>query len=86
MLGNKCAGKHYLKTNIFYRDKLFQAIFGMVISNMCVFLQHSIYHRTAVAAVSSSVAMVGMTPYKLSLKVPWVNRQLVGSDFTYRKR
>jgi hypothetical protein len=30
--------------------------------------------------------MVGVTPYKLSLKVPWVNKQLVGSDFTLRKR
>jgi hypothetical protein len=30
----------------------------MVIRNMCVFLQRSIYHRTA---VSSSEAMVGVT-------------------------
>jgi hypothetical protein len=50
----------------------------MVISNMCVFLQHSIYHRT--------VAMVGATPYTLFLKVPWVNKQLASSDITLRKR
>jgi hypothetical protein len=55
----------------------------MVISNMCVFLQRSIYHRTAGA--SSSVAMVGATPYMLLLKVPWVNKQLASSDFTFRK-
>jgi hypothetical protein len=30
--------------------------------------------------------MVGATPYKLFLKVPWVNKQLASSDFTYRRR
>jgi hypothetical protein len=55
----------------------------MVISNMHVFLQHSIYYRTAGA--SSSVAMVGATPYMLFLKVPWVNKQLASSDFTLMK-
>ena len=44
----------------------------MVISNICVFLQRSIYHR-AVGA-SSFVAIVGATPYMLFLKVPWVNK------------
>jgi len=39
----------------------------MVISNMSVFLQHSIYYR--MASESSSVAMVGATPYKLFFKV-----------------
>ncbi len=47
-------------------------------------MQHSIYHRSAGA--NSYVAMVGVTPYKLSLKVPWVNKQLVSFDFTLRKR
>jgi hypothetical protein len=48
------------------------------------FLQRSIYHRTA--AVSSSVAMVGATPYKLFLKVSWANKQLASSNFAYRTR
>jgi hypothetical protein len=56
----------------------------MVISNMCVFLQLSIHHRTVV--VSSPVAIVGATPYMLFLKVPWFNKQLASSDFTLRKR
>jgi hypothetical protein len=51
----------------------------MVISNMCIFLQISIYHRTAATRVS--VEMVWVTPYKLFLKVPWVNKQLASSDF-----
>jgi hypothetical protein len=50
----------------------------MVISNMCVFLQHFIYYR--MAATSSSVVMVGVTPYTLFLKVPWVNKKLASSD------
>jgi hypothetical protein len=57
----------------------------MVISNMCIFLQPSIYSRTAVA--SFYVTMVGATPYKLFLKVSWVNlKQLASSDFTFRRR
>ncbi len=56
----------------------------MVISNMCVFLQRSIYYRTVEA--SFSVAMVRATPYTLFLKVPWVNKQLASSDFTLRKK
>jgi hypothetical protein len=47
-------------------------------------MQRSIYPRTA--AASSFVAMVGATPYKLFLKVPWVNKQLASSDFTFKKR
>jgi hypothetical protein len=35
---------------------------------------------------SSSVAMVGATPYNFFLKVPWVNKQLASSDFTLRKK
>jgi hypothetical protein len=56
----------------------------MFISNKCVVLQRSIYFRTA--AASFSVTMVGATPYKLFLKVPWVNKQLASSDFTFMKR
>ncbi len=56
----------------------------MIINNLYVFLQRSIYPRTA--AASSSVAMVGAFPYKLNLKVPWPNEQLASSDFTLRKR
>ena len=55
----------------------------MVISNMCIFLQLSIYYRTV--AASSSVAMVGAIPYTLFLKAPWLNKQLASSDFTLRK-
>jgi hypothetical protein len=47
----------------------------MVLSSMCVFLQRSIYPRTA--AASFYVTMVG---------VPWVNKQLASSDFTFRQR
>jgi hypothetical protein len=38
------------------------------------------------AAASFYVTMVGVTPYKLFLRVPWVNKQLASSDFTFRKR
>jgi hypothetical protein len=51
---------------------------------MFVFLQRSIYPRTA--AASFYVTMGGATPYKLFLRVPWVNKQLASSDFTFRKR
>jgi hypothetical protein len=30
--------------------------------------------------------MLGATPYKLFLKVPWANKQLVSSNFGYRTR
>jgi hypothetical protein len=30
--------------------------------------------------------MVGATPYNLFLRVPWVNKQLAYTDFTFRKR
>jgi hypothetical protein len=56
----------------------------MVINNTCVFLQRSIYPRTA--AASFSVTMVGATSYKLFLKVLWVNKQLASSEFNFRKR
>ena len=56
----------------------------MVISSMCIFLQRSIYPRTA--AVSFYVMMVGVTPYRLFLKVPFIIKQLASSDFTFRRR
>jgi hypothetical protein len=56
----------------------------MFISNTCIFLQQSICYR--MVAASSSVAMVGATPYTFFLKVPWVNKQLASSDFTLRKK
>ncbi len=56
----------------------------MVISGMCIFLQRSIYPRTA--AVSFYVMMVEVTPYKLFLKVPLVTKQLACSAFTFRRR
>jgi hypothetical protein len=55
----------------------------MVISNMCDFLQRSIYPRKA--AASFYVMMMGVTPYKLFLKVPLVIKQLASSDFTFRR-
>ncbi len=57
---------------------------GMVMSNMCIFLQRSIYPRMAEA--SFYVTMVGATPYKLFLKVPLVIKKLDSSDFTFRRR
>jgi hypothetical protein len=54
----------------------------MIIINLCEFLQRSIYHRKATA--NSSVSKVGATPYELFLKVPWINKQLVCSDLTFR--
>jgi hypothetical protein len=51
VLGNKCATVYFKETIVL------GFFFGMVISNMSVFLQHSIYHRTA--AASFSVAMGG---------------------------
>jgi hypothetical protein len=56
----------------------------MVISSMCVFLQRSVYPRTAGA--SFYVTMAGVTPYKLFLRVPWVNKQLASLDFTFSMR
>jgi hypothetical protein len=56
----------------------------MFISNMCIFLQHSIFSR--MVAASSSVVLVGATPYTFFWKVPWVNKQLASSDFTLRKK
>jgi hypothetical protein len=53
----------------------------MVIRNT---LQPSICPRSAEA--SFYITMVGATPYKLFLKVPWVNKQLASSDFTLRRR
>ncbi len=56
----------------------------MVIIHMCVFFQRSIYYRKA--AANSYVAMVGATPYKLFLKVPWVYMALASSDLTCRTK
>jgi hypothetical protein len=47
-------------------------------------LQCSIYPRTA--AASFNVTMVGATPYKLFLTVPWVNEQLASSDFIFGRK
>jgi hypothetical protein len=35
------------------------------------------------AVESFYVTMVGVTPYKPFLKVPWVNKQLASSDFLF---
>ncbi len=84
MLGNKCAGLYNLKT-VHFRETLASDNFLACSSAIRVFfLQRSIYHRTAGA--SFYVMMMGVTPYKLFLKVPWVNKQLASSDFIFRRR
>jgi hypothetical protein len=50
---------------------------------MGVFLQRSVYRRKA--AANFSVAIEVTTPYKLFLKLPWVNKQLASSDFTLKR-
>jgi hypothetical protein len=60
-----------------------QVIFSHGYQQYVYFLQLSIYSRTA--AASFYVTMVGATPYKLFLKVSWVNKQLASSDFTFRR-
>ncbi len=84
MIGNKCAGLHNLKT-VNFREKLASSNFLAWLSAVCVFfLQRSIYPRAEGA--NFYVTMVGATPYKLFLRVPWVNKKLASSDFTFRKR
>ncbi len=56
----------------------------MVISSMYIFLQHSIFPRTV--SVSFYVMMVGVTPYRLFLRVPFIIKQLASSDFSFRRR
>jgi hypothetical protein len=63
---------------------MLQLIFWHGYQQYVCFLQHSIYPRTA--AASFYVTMVGANPYKLFLRVPWVNKQLASSDFTFKKR
>jgi hypothetical protein len=38
------------------------------------------------AEASFYIMMVGAAPYKLFLRVPWVNKQLASSDFTFKNR
>ena len=83
VLGNKCAGQHNLET-VHFRDTLTSDNLLAWSSGICVFFQRSIYPRTA--AASFYVTMVGVTPYKPFLKVPWVNKQLASSDFNFRRR
>jgi hypothetical protein len=55
----------------------------MVINNLCEFLHCSVYNWKTMANLS--LLMAGATPYEF-LKVPWVNKQLVSSGFTFRTR
>jgi hypothetical protein len=71
-----------LKT-VHFKETIVQVIFCHGHQQYVYFLQRSIYYRTV--AASSSVAMVGATPYTFFLKVPWV-KQLARSDFTLRKK
>jgi hypothetical protein len=38
------------------------------------------------AVENSFVAKVGVTLYKLLIKVPWIKKQLASSDFTFRTK
>ena len=77
VLGNKCAGQHNSKT-VHFRETLASDNFLAWSSAIRVFFQRFIYPWTA--AASFYVTMVGVTPYKPFLKVPWVNKQL---DFLF---
>jgi hypothetical protein len=80
VLGNKCAGQHNLK-----RERHFlQVIFWHS-------HQQYMYFFAALYLLSDGGGkllcnMVGATPYKLFLKVPWINKQLASSDFTFSRR
>ena len=63
---------------------MLQVIFWHGYQEYVCFFQRSIYPRKA--AASFFVTMSGATPYKLFLRVAWVNKQLASSDFTLRKR
>jgi hypothetical protein len=64
MLGNKCAGRHKLKTGLFLRDNCFRLFFDMVITNMGVFL---------------AALYLTQDGGKFFLKVPLVNNQLAAN-------
>jgi hypothetical protein len=83
VLGNKWAGWHNLKT-VHFKETIVSGNFLHGHQRYVYFFQRSIYYRTV--AASSSVAMVGATPYTIFLKVTWVNKQLASSDFTLRKK
>jgi hypothetical protein len=83
VLGKKCAGNS-LENGLLLRTQLFLVIFWHGHHQYESFLLHSTYSRRA--AENSSLAMVGATPYKLFLKVSWVNKQLASSDFTVKTR
>jgi hypothetical protein len=68
--------EHNLKT-VYFKETIGSGYFLAI----CVFLQRSIYHRTA--AASSSVAMVGVLPYHL-LEGTLGQQQLASSDCTLR--
>jgi hypothetical protein len=67
-----------LKT-VYFKETIVLGYFLGWSSAKCVFFQLSIYHRAA--AASSSIAMVGVTPYKLFLKVPWAKKHFVSNNF-----
>jgi hypothetical protein len=73
-----------LENGLLLRTQLFLVIFWHGNHQYESFLLHSTYSRRA--AKNSSLAMVGATPYKLFLKVSWVNKQLASSDFTLKTR
>jgi hypothetical protein len=62
---------------------LLPVIFLVWSSAVCAFFA-ALYPRTA--AVSFYVMMVGVTPYRFFLKVPFIIKQLASYDFTFRRR
>jgi hypothetical protein len=83
VLGNKCTGRHNFKT-VYFKEALVSGYFWHVHQQYVLIFK--VLYPPGTAAASSSVAMVEVTPYKLFLKVPGVNKQLASSDFTLRKR
>jgi hypothetical protein len=77
VFGNKCTWQHNLK-RVHFKETLASGNFLAWSSKIHAFL------RTA--QERSSLTMVGATPYKLFLKVLWVNKQLASSDLDFRKR
>jgi hypothetical protein len=81
VLGNKCAGQNNLKT-VHFRETLASGNFLACSSAIRVFFCSPL---SSLGRQRQALMMVGATPYKLFLKVPWVNKQLASSDFTFRR-
>jgi hypothetical protein len=86
VLGNKCAGQYNLK-RVHFKEALASGNFLVWLLAICVFFCGVLSTPgRQQQAILDSVVMVRVTPYKLFLMVPWVNKDLASSDFTFRKR